>query len=187
MVTGESLPVEKSVGHKVVGGTINKNGSVEFRATAVGKNTVLAQIVKLVEEAQGSKAPIQRLADRIASVFVPIVIGIALLTFSLWFFVGQSSFTYAMINFIAVLIIACPCALGLATPTAIMVGTGVGAGLGVLIKNAESLERTHRIQTIILDKTGTITEGKPSVTDVMTFNGFEQTRWHPQGVGTAHR
>ncbi|MCZ6775132.1 MAG: heavy metal translocating P-type ATPase [Ignavibacteria bacterium] len=176
MVTGESLPVEKSVGHKVVGGTINKNGSIEFRATAVGKNTVLAQIVKLVEEAQGSKAPIQRLADRIASVFVPIVIGIALLTFSLWFFVGQSSFTYAMVNFIAVLIIACPCALGLATPTAIMVGTGVGARLGVLIKNAESLERTHKIQTVILDKTGTITEGKPSVTDVMTFSGFEQTR-----------
>jgi Cu+-exporting ATPase len=176
MVTGESLPVEKSVGHKVVGGTINKNGSIEFRATAVGKNTVLAQIVKLVEEAQGSKAPIQRLADRIASVFVPIVIGIALCTFFLWVFVGQSSFTYAMINFIAVLIIACPCALGLATPTAIMVGSGVGARLGVLIKNAESLERTRKVQTIILDKTGTITEGKPSVTDVMTFNSFDQTR-----------
>ena len=175
MVTGESLPVEKNVGAKIIGGTINKNGSVEFRASAVGKHTLLAQIVKLVEEAQGSKAPIQTLADKIASVFVPIVIGIALVTLLLWLFVGQSSFTAAMINFIAVLIIACPCALGLATPTAIMVGSGVGASHGVLIKNAESLERAHKIQTIVLDKTGTITEGKPSVTDIIIFNGFDQT------------
>ncbi|HXG38847.1 MAG TPA: heavy metal translocating P-type ATPase, partial [Bacteroidota bacterium] len=140
MVTGESIPVEKTVGQKVIGGTINKNGTIEFRATAVGKETVIAQIIKLVEEAQGSKAPIQTLADKIASVFVPTVIGIAVLTFVLWFMVGGSGFTHAMINFIAVLIIACPCALGLATPTAIMVGTGLGATRGILIKNAESLE-----------------------------------------------
>ncbi|MGA7161406.1 MAG: heavy metal translocating P-type ATPase [Bacteroidota bacterium] len=175
MVTGESLPVEKKKGDKVVGGTINKNGSMEFRATAVGKDTVIAQIIKLVEEAQGSKAPIQKLADKIASVFVPVVIGIAAVTFVLWYFVGGIGFTPSMINFIAVLIIACPCALGLATPTAIIVGTGRGASNGILIKNAESLERICKIQTIILDKTGTITEGKPSVTDVAVFNGFDET------------
>ncbi|MEK9138531.1 MAG: copper-translocating P-type ATPase, partial [Bacteroidota bacterium] len=174
MVTGESLPVEKRVGESVIGGTINKNGSIEFRATAVGSRTVLAQIVKLVEDAQGSKAPIQNLADRIAAVFVPIVIGIAVVTFVLWFFIGGIGFTPSMINFIAVLIIACPCALGLATPTAIMVGTGIGAQMGVLIKNAESLERVHKVNTIVLDKTGTVTEGKPSVTDVVTFNGFDE-------------
>jgi Cu+-exporting ATPase len=175
MVTGESLPVEKGLGVKVIGGTINKNGSIEFRAHAVGRHTLLAQIVKLVEEAQGSKAPIQTLADKIASVFVPVVIGIAIVTFLIWFFVGDASFTYAMINFIAVLIIACPCALGLATPTAIMVSSGVGASLGVLMKNAESLESTHKIQTIVLDKTGTITEGKPAVTDVVALNGFDSS------------
>jgi Cu+-exporting ATPase len=172
MVTGESLPVEKRENDKVIGGTINKNGSIEFRATAVGKNTLLAHIVKLVEEAQGSKAPIQYLADKIAAVFVPTVIGIAVVTFLLWYFVGGIGFTHSLVNFIAVLIIACPCALGLATPTAIMVGTGVAAKLGVLIKNAESLERTRTIQTIVLDKTGTITNGKPSVTDVAALNGF---------------
>jgi len=174
MVTGESLPVEKSTGDFVAGGTINKNGSIEFRATAVGKETLLARIVKLVEDAQGSKAPIQKLADRIAAVFVPVVIGIAVLTFVLWYFVGAIGFASSMINFIAVLIIACPCALGLATPTAIMVGTGQGASIGILIKNAESLERALGIQTVIFDKTGTITEGKPSVTDVAVFNGFEK-------------
>ncbi|MEX1276913.1 MAG: heavy metal translocating P-type ATPase [Bacteroidota bacterium] len=174
MITGESMPVEKSTGGKVIGGTINKNGSIEFRATAVGKETVIAQIIKLVEDAQGSKAPIQALADRIAAVFVPIVIGIAIATFLGWFFIGGLPFTAAMINFIAVLIIACPCALGLATPTAIMVGTGLGATKGILIKNAQSLERAHNIQTVVLDKTGTVTEGKPSVTDVLSLHGFDE-------------
>ena len=175
MVTGESMPVEKSIGAAVIGGTINKNGSIELRATAVGKDSVIAHIIKLVEDAQGSKAPIQALADKVAAVFVPVVIGIALLTFLLWFFVGGLPFVPAMINFIAVLIIACPCALGLATPTAIMVGTGLGAAKGILIKNAESLERAHKIQTVILDKTGTITEGKPSVTDVVQLNDCDET------------
>ncbi len=174
MVTGESLPVEKGTGDLVVGGTINKNGSIEYRVTAVGKDTLLARIVKLVEDAQGSKAPIQRLADTIASVFVPVVIGIAALAFVFWYFAGGIGFASSMINFIAVLIIACPCALGLATPTAIMVGTGRGASVGILIKNAESLERAHGIQTMILDKTGTITDGKPSLTDIALFNGFEE-------------
>lgn len=175
MITGESLPVEKNVGDRIIGGSINKNGSVEFRATAVGKQTALAQIVKLVEDAQGSKAPIQNLADKIASVFVPLVIGLALLTFLFWYFFGGIGFTPAMINFIAVLIIACPCALGLATPTAIMVGAGRGAQMGVLIKNADALERIHKVQTIILDKTGTITEGRPSVVDVVAFDDFDET------------
>ena len=174
MVTGESIPVEKAVGQKVIGGTINKNGSVEFQATAVGKETVIAQIVKFVEDAQGSKAKIQTLADKIAAVFVPTVIGIALVTFLAWYFVGGLPFTASMINFIAVLIIACPCALGLATPTAIMVGTGVGATRGILIKNAESLERAHQVQTVVLDKTGTVTEGKPAVTDVIRLNGYDE-------------
>ncbi len=174
MLTGESLPIEKNVGSKVIGGTINNNGSIEFRTTAVGKNTVIAHIIKLVEEAQGSKAPIQALADRIASVFVPIVITIAIVTFFGWyFFVGTDS-TTAMLHAIAVLIIACPCALGLATPTAIMVGTGRGASIGILIKNAESLEKAHKIQTIVLDKTGTITEGKPAVTNIIVHEPFEK-------------
>ncbi len=172
MVTGESLPVERKEGDTVIAGTINLNGSIDFRATAVGKRTVLARIVALVEEAQGSKAPIQSLADRIASVFVPAVIGIAVVTFLLWYAVGGLSFTHALVNFIAVLIIACPCALGLATPTAIMVGTGTGARMGVLIRNADSLERTHMMRTIVFDKTGTITEGKPAVTDLVPFNGY---------------
>lgn len=174
MITGESIPVEKRVDDKVVGGTINNNGSIEFRATAIGKDTVIAHIIKLVEEAQGSKAPIQSLADKIASVFVPVVIGIAIVTFLLWYFVGGIGFTPAMINFIAVLIIACPCALGLATPTAIMVGTGKGASSGVLIKNADSLERLHKVQTVVFDKTGTVTNGKPSVTDVKLLNGIDE-------------
>ncbi len=174
MVTGESLPVERGVGDNVIGGTMNKFGSVEFKATAVGKNTTVAHIIRLVEEAQGSKAPIQTLADKIASVFVPVVISVAVLTFLLWFLAGNSGFSPAMINFIAVLIIACPCALGLATPTAIMVGTGKGASEGILIKNADSLERAHNIHTIILDKTGTLTEGKPSVISVVPFNSLPE-------------
>ncbi|MDE3058112.1 MAG: copper-translocating P-type ATPase [Bacteroidota bacterium] len=174
MITGESLPVEKGVGGKVVGGTINNNGSIEFRATAVGKDTVIAHIIKLVEEAQGSKAPIQSLADKIASVFVPAVIGIAVATFLLWYFVGGIGFTLSMINFIAVLIIACPCALGLATPTAIIVGTGRGASAGVLIKNADSLERLHKVQTVVFDKTGTVTRGKLAVTDVTLMSGTDE-------------
>jgi len=174
MLTGESLPVERSVGQKIMAGTVNKNGTVEFTATGIGKETMVAHIIKLVEEAQGSKAPIQNLADKVAAVFVPSVISIAMLTFILWYFTGNNGFTPAMINAIAVLIIACPCALGLATPTAIIVGTGKGASAGILIKNAESLERAHRIQTIILDKTGTLTQGKPSVSEIVTFNDIDE-------------
>lgn len=174
MMTGESIPVQKKRGDNVIGGTLNTTGSIEFRAVAVGRNTMLAQIVRLVEEAQGSKAPIQSLADKIASVFVPTVIGIAIFTFFVGFLVGNLEFTQALIHAIAVLIIACPCALGLATPTAIMVGTGRGATLGVLIKNAESLERAGSITTVVFDKTGTVTEGKPSVVDVVPLNGFSE-------------
>lgn len=174
MVTGESIPVEKNVNDKVIGGTINKNGSIEIKATAIGKNTIVSQIIKLVEQAQASKAPIQSLVDKVASVFVPTVIGIALITFLIWYFIIGIPFTNAMINFIAVLIIACPCALGLATPTAIMVGSGVGASNGILIKNAESLEKAHKINTIVFDKTGTITTGKPSIQNIITFNGYDE-------------
>jgi Cu+-exporting ATPase len=170
MVTGESLPVEKKEGDEVIGATINKTGSFQFEATRIGKDTTLARIVRLVEEAQGSKAPIQRLADVIANYFVPIVIGIAVITFIIWYFLGPSpSLTYAFLNFIAVLIIACPCALGLATPTAIMVGTGKGAEHGILIRSAGALERLYKIDTILLDKTGTLTEGKPRVTDLVSI------------------
>jgi Cu+-exporting ATPase len=176
MITGESIPVDKNINNKVIGGTINKNGSIEFRAAAVGKDTVISQIIKLVQQAQGSKAPIQSLADKIASVFVPIVISIALVTFLVWYFAAGVPFTYAMVNFIAVMVIACPCALGLATPTAIMVGTGVGASNGILIKNAESLERLHKLNTVVLDKTGTITTGKPAVTDITVFNSFDNQK-----------
>ncbi len=166
MITGESLPIEKKENSKVIGGTINKNGSFVFKITSLGDNSVLGQIIKMVEEAQGSKAPIQKLADKIASVFVPAVIGIASLTFVGWMIFGsEHSFVVALISFVAVLIIACPCALGLATPTAIMVGTGLGASKGILIKNGESLEIAHKLTTIVLDKTGTITEGKPTVTN----------------------
>ncbi len=167
MITGESMPVEKGPGDQVIGATINKSGLLRFGATQVGKNTVLAQIIRLVEEAQGSKAPIQRLADQVSAVFVPAVIAIGLLTFLGWYLVGQAGFTRAMINMVAVLVIACPCALGLATPTAIMVGTGKGAECGVLFRNSESLERTGSLQIIALDKTGTITKGEPEVTDVV--------------------
>ncbi len=175
MVTGESIPVEKSSGDEVIGATINKTGSFRFEATKVGKDTVLAQIIRLVEEAQGSKAPIQRLADLIASYFVPAVIGIGVVTFILWYVFGPApALTFALLNFVAVLIIACPCALGLATPTAIMVGTGKGAENGVLIRSGEALETAHKINAIILDKTGTLTEGKPVVTDVLSIPGFEE-------------
>ena len=175
MVTGESMPVTKAVGDEVIGSTINKSGSFKFKARKVGKDTVLAQIVKMVQEAQGSKAPIQRLADIIASYFVPTVIGIATLTFLVWyFFGGDQAFTFALVNFVAVLIIACPCALGLATPTAIMVGTGKGAENGILVKSGASLETAHKLNTIILDKTGTLTIGKPQVTDTITANSFSK-------------
>lgn len=174
MLTGESLPVEKRVGDSVFGATLNNAGSFQLRATAVGKASALAQIVNLVKAAQGSKAPIQRLADQISGVFVPIVIVIALLTFGLWYWVGGVGFTQSLIFAVAVLVIACPCALGLATPTAIMVGTGVGAQHGILIKNAESLERAVRLQTIVLDKTGTITEGKPTLTNVLALGDEAQ-------------
>jgi len=168
MITGESIPVDKKVDDEVIGATINKTGSFTFEATKVGKDTTLAQIVRLVEEAQGSKAPIQRLADVIASYFVPIVISIALITFIVWYFVGPApALTFALLNFVAVLIIACPCALGLATPTAIIVGTGKGAEQGILIRSAEALERSHKIKTVLLDKTGTLTRGEPTVTDII--------------------
>lgn len=172
MISGESLPVEKGINKKIIGGTININGSIEFRATAVGKDMMISHIIKLVEEAQGSKAPIQAMADKVASFFVPTVIGIAIITFIVWFVFAGDPFTGAMVKFIAVLIIACPCALGLATPTAIMTGTGRGASMGVLIKNAISLELAHKVNAIVLDKTGTITLGKPSVTDVISINNY---------------
>ena len=171
MVTGESLPVKKQVGDQVIGATLNKTGSFKFRATRIGADTVLAQIVKLVQQAQGSKAPIQRLADRVTRWFVPVVIAIALLTFVLWFNV-MGNLTLALITTVGVLIIACPCALGLATPTSVMVGTGKGAENGILIKGAESLELAHKLQTIVLDKTGTLTQGKPTVTDFVTVQGI---------------
>jgi P-type Cu+ transporter len=170
MVTGESVPVRKQSGDEVIGATINKTGSFQFRTTRVGKDTFLAQIVKLVQQAQGSKAPIQRLADQVTGWFVPAVIAIAILTFILWFNI-MGNVTMALITTVGVLIIACPCALGLATPTSIMVGTGKGAENGILIKGAESLELSHKLQTIVLDKTGTITQGKPTVTDYVTVNG----------------
>ncbi len=168
MITGESIPVEKKTGDEVIGATINKTGSFQFEASKVGKDTTLARIVRMVEEAQGSKAPVQRLADVIASYFVPAVIGIAIVTFVVWYFVGPApALTFAFLNFVAVLVIACPCALGLATPTAIMVGTGKGAEHGILIRNGEALERAHQINTVLLDKTGTLTRGEPSVIDVI--------------------
>jgi P-type Cu+ transporter len=175
MLTGESMPVEKSPGASLIGATINKQGLLKFEATKVGKETALAQIIRLVEEAQGSKAPIQKLADQVSSVFVPVVIGIALLTFLAWLFIGGAGFTTALINLVAVLVIACPCALGLATPTAIMVGTGKGAERGILFKSSEALERAGSIRTVVLDKTGTITQGRPTVTDiVLNGHGLEE-------------
>ncbi len=171
MVTGESIPANKQPGDEVIGATINKTGSFKFRATRVGADTVLAQIVRLVQDAQGSKAPIQRLADRVTGWFVPAVIAIAISTFVLWFVI-MGNFSLATIATVGVLIIACPCALGLATPTSIMVGTGQGAKNGILIKSAESLELAHKLQTIVLDKTGTITQGKPTVTDYQAVRGI---------------
>ncbi len=169
MITGESIPVEKEVGNKVIGASINKNGYIKYKATKVGKDTVLAQIIKLVEDAQGSKAPIAKLADVISGYFVPIVMGLALLGGLIWFIAGKD-LIFVLTIFISVLVIACPCALGLATPTAIMVGTGKGAENGVLIKSGEALENAHKIKAIIFDKTGTITEGKPKVTDIISYD-----------------
>jgi Cu+-exporting ATPase len=172
MVTGESIPVDKGPGSRVIGSTINKTGSFLYRATRVGKETMLSQIIKLVEEAQGSKAPIQWLADRVSSVFVPVVLILAVLTFVLWYDFGPSpSLLYAVVNSVAVLIIACPCAMGLATPTAIMVATGVGAERGILIRNAEALETAHKVSSVVFDKTGTLTNGTPEVTDVVPLEG----------------
>ncbi len=172
VITGESIPVEKNIGDEVIGASINTTGSFTFEANRVGKDTTLARIIRLVDEAQGSKAPIQRLADVIAGYFVPVVISIAVITFIIWYFIGPfPSLTYALLNFVAVLIITCPCALGLATPTAIMVGTGKGAENGILIRNGETLERAHRIDTVVLDKTGTLTLGRPRVTDIVAAEG----------------
>lgn len=175
MITGESIPVDKDAGDAVIGGTINKQGSIRFTATKVGRDTMLSQIVRMVEEAQGSKAPIQALADRISAVFVPVVLIIAVLAFALWLILGSSALgfstalSYAILSFVGVLVIACPCTLGLATPTAIVVGVGKGAEYGILIKNAESLEKLSSVDTIVLDKTGTITKGKPEVSDVVVL------------------
>ena len=175
MITGESMPVKKAPGDEVIGATINKTGSFQFRATKVGKDMVLAQIIKLAEDAQGSKAPIKRLADVISGYFVPIVISIAIATFVIWFNFGPDpALTFALLNFVSVMIIACPCALGLATPTAVMVGTGKGAENGILIKGGESLETAHKLDTIVFDKTGTITKGEPEVTDLITAQGFSE-------------
>jgi P-type Cu+ transporter len=174
MLTGESLPVSKKAGDPVIGATLNGAGLLRVQATKVGAEAALAQIIQLVEEAQGSKAPIQALADKVAGVFVPVVIGIAVLTFLGWMFVGKAGLTIAMVNMVAVLVIACPCALGLATPTAIMVGTGKGAENGILFRSSEALERTEQVRAIMLDKTGTITRGKPSVTDVIVTDQDRQ-------------
>lgn len=173
MLTGESMPVEKLAGAEVFAATLNRTGSFTFRATRIGAETALARIIRLVEEAQGSKAPIQRLADRVASIFVPVVFGIGLLTFTVWyFFVPDPVFSRALLNFVSVLVIACPCALGLATPTAVMVGTGLGAENGILIKGGESLENAYRLRTVVFDKTGTLTRGEPEVTDMIPAPGI---------------
>jgi len=185
MITGESLPVEKDIGDKVIGATINKTGSFKFEATKVGKDTALAQIIKLVQDAQGSKAPIQRLADVIAGYFVPIVISVAIATFIIWFDFGPDpALTFALLNFVAVMIIACPCALGLATPTAIMVGTGKGAENGILIKGGESLETAHKVNAVVFDKTGTLTKREPEVTDIISANNFTDAEVLKYGAST---
>ena len=181
MLTGESLPVAKQPGDTVIGATLNKLGLLKFEATKVGKETALAQIIRLVQEAQGSKPPIQKLADQVSGIFVPAVIGIAILTFLGWYFFGPqlpvnssyTDFTRAMINLVAVLVIACPCALGLATPTAVMVGTGKGAELGILFRNSEALERAGKVSVVVLDKTGTVTKGQPAVTDIVVHDGWK--------------
>jgi Cu+-exporting ATPase len=182
MITGESLPVEKKVGDLVIGATLNKYGFIHMEATRVGKDTMLAQIIKLVVDAQGSKAPIQKIADRVSAVFVPIVIGIALLTFLAWLLLAPAStsvnepsvFTRALIHMVAVLVIACPCAMGLATPTAIMVGTGKGAEYGILFRNGEALEQAGKVKVVALDKTGTLTRGEAQVRQIVALNGFEE-------------
>jgi Cu+-exporting ATPase len=176
MLTGESMPVEKSAGAEVIGATMNGTGSFRFRATKVGRDTVLQQIVRMVEQAQGARAPIARLADTVSGYFTPIVICIAIIAFVVWFIVApaESRLSYALVSFVSVLIIACPCALGLATPTAVLVGTGRGAEHGILVKGGEALETAHRLTTIILDKTGTITRGQPAVTDVSTCENFDE-------------
>jgi Cu+-exporting ATPase len=174
MITGESIPVEKNVGDKVIGGTINKNGVFTFKAEKIGKDTALAQIIKLIQDAQGSKAPIARLADIISGYFVWIVIGVAITSFLAWYFLSSLGFIFALTSLITILIIACPCALGLATPTSIMVGTGIGAENHILIKSAEALEIAHKTNAIILDKTGTITKGKPSVTSIMKYSNINE-------------
>lgn len=174
MLTGESIPVEKSVGDAIIGASMNKNGTIHYKATKVGKDTALAQIIKLVEDAQGSKAPIAKLADVISGYFVPIVITLAVLSGLSWFLFGGESAIFSLTIFISVLVIACPCALGLATPTAIMVGTGKGAEHGVLIKSGTALETTYKIKTVVFDKTGTITEGKPKMTDILSLEGITE-------------
>ena len=175
MITGESIPVKKQPGDEVIGATINKTGSFKFQATKVGKDTALAQIIKLVQDAQGSKAPIQRLADVIAGYFVPVVISVAIATFVIWFNFGPSpALTFALLTFVAVMIIACPCALGLATPTAVMVGTGKGAENGILIKGGESLETAHKLDTIVFDKTGTLTKGEPEITEIIKGDSYSE-------------
>lgn len=175
MITGESIPIEKQKGDTIIGSTINKTGTFTYRANKIGQDTMLAQIIKLVQEAQGSKAPIQRIADSISSYFVPIVIMLSIATFAIWYVFGPSpSLLFALLNTVAVLIIACPCAMGLATPTAIMVGTGLGAQKGILIKDAESLEIAHKVNTIIFDKTGTLTKGKPEVTDILSVSKMKE-------------
>lgn len=177
MLTGESMPVLKEAGSKVFAATINKMGSFTFRTTGIGSETVLAQIIRLVEEAQGSKAPIQRLADRVASVFVPFVFLVALVTFAVWYYlVPQVAFSRALLNFVSVLVIACPCALGLATPTAVMVGTGLGAEKGILFKGGEMLEKACKLTMIVFDKTGTLTKGEPEVTDVIAAPGIDREK-----------
>mgnify|MGYP001285156005 FL=1 len=182
MLTGESIPVDKNIGDEVIGGTINKFGTFKFEAKKVGRDTALSQIVKLVEEAQGSKAPVQRLADKISGIFVPTVVVIALVTFLIWYFV-KGDFTHALISAVAVLVIACPCALGLATPTAIMVGTGKGAEKGILIKGGEYLEKVEELDAIIFDKTGTITKGEPEVTDIIAFDEDRDTILRLAAIG----
>jgi Cu+-exporting ATPase len=181
MLTGESLPIEKTAGDTVYGATINKTGAFRFRVTKVGRDTVLAQIVQLVSDAQGSRAPIQRLADRVSGVFVPVVLVVALLTLGLWLALAPADtrLPLALTTFVSVLIIACPCALGLATPTAIMVGTGKGADYGILIRNAEALEKAYQVDTVLLDKTGTLTRGEPALTDLLPLPGYETSTLLP--------
>src|SRR5690606_37220923 len=178
MLSGESLPVDKAAGDPLYGSTINSNGFIRMTATKVGRDTALAQIIKVVEDAQGTKAPIQRMADKISGIFVPIVVGIAVLTFLVWFLlVEPGNFTPALEVLIAVLVIACPCALGLATPTSIMAGSGRAAEMGVLFKGGEHLEQTQSIDTVVVDKTGTVTHGKPELTDVLLAEGQDEARF----------